>query len=406
MVTKVQEHIINLGIKVVILYTFFMLFSCENNPVKPNKINDFPIVAIESSKPYSRVSETDSHCRVTIKESDKQIDSLPAQIHLRGNSTSNCPKRPFLLKFEEDIPLLDMPSAHSWVLLANYYDKTMSRNALAFYIAENSNLQWTPHYQFVELYFGSEHKGTYQLTEKIEVHSHRVNISSDGWLVEIDSRTKESEPSFRIESMESPIRIHYPNPPISKERLSRIKSSFLNVENVFQSASFTDSIEGWRKYLDEKSWIDWYLVNEIAKNVDAVFFSSCFMYSSGDGKIVIGPVWDYDLAFGNTTFNSTDTPEDWYIRNSYWYQRLFEDPVFASAVKERFAYFYDRRDDYIQFIRDNAKVLEPHICANEEIWHTMGRQLWEEPFYGSYEENVEALIDWLSRRMEWMNNNF
>lgn len=149
-----------------------------------------------------------------------------------------------------------------------------------------------------------------------------------------------------------------------------------------------DSIEGWRKYLDEDSWIDWFLINEMAKNNDAVFYSSCYMHSAPDGRIVMGPVWDFDLGYGNTTNNGCDSPIGWHVRTSAWYTRLFEDPVFAQNVRMRFQSFYYNRSDYNSFIRRQACSLQPHVERNV-----------------SYEESIEKLLLWLEKRLDWLNNN-
>ena len=389
-----------------LLFMCGILCSCRDEPTNPALIEDFPRVEITSSRPYSKITSTDKHCFVTISNKANVLLQSQGSIHVRGNSTARCPKRPFLLKLDEDASVCGMPSASSWILLANYYDKTMLRNALAFRLSEDSRLIWTPRSQFVEMWFNEEYKGTYQLCEKIEVHPNRLNVPSNGWLVEIDTRTPEDEPQFRTAGIEQPIHILFPGNADSTAQLDSISAFFAQADNALFSANFVDSTNGWRKYLDEQSWVDWYLINEIAKNVDATFFSSCFMYSGLDGRIVIGPIWDYDLAFGNTTYNGTDNPEGWYIRTTCWYTRLFEDPMFAAAAKDRFMYFYNRREEYYQDIRSQAAIMRPHIQANEKIWHTMDKQLWHEPSYVTYDENVDALITWLSKRFEWMNLHF
>ena len=404
MLRNIRCNIGHKAVKIVSLLVLCMLNSCQREPEIPAGIDDFPRVEIHSSKPYNRISRTDHHCSVTITDGTTQLKDAEGQIRLRGNSTSNRPKRPFTLHLDEEFPVCGMPSASAWILLANYYDKTMLRNALAFSITEESALTWTPHSRFVELWFNNEYKGTYQLCEKIQMHPNRMNMDEDGWLVEVDSRTPEEVPQFRTQQLENTVRVHYPQA-ASDRQVAEIAAYFTETENALFGANFTDSIEGWRHYIDETSWVDWYIINELAKNVDALFFSSCYMHSGNDGRIVIGPVWDYDLAFGNTTFNGTDSTEGWYIRYAHWYLRLFEDPAFVAAVQKRFAWFYSRREDYFQFIRTNAVVMRPHVRANESVWHTMDRQIWEEPLHCTYDENIDALIEWLDKRFEWLKLN-
>lgn len=288
------------------------------------------------------------------------------------------------MKLASEMPIFGMPSAKSWVLLANYFDSTMLRNALAFHMAEDSRLDWTPRSRFTELYYNLTDEGIYQVCEKIQVHPNRLNLSADGWLVEIDMRhSDEKDRWFITPHMEQPICFRYPESATFTSQDSSVIRFFSEADSVLFSATFADFIEGWRHYLDEPSWIDWYLINEIAKNNDAIFFSSCYMHSGEDGKIVMGPVWDFDLAFGNSAFNDTDKPQGWHVRTENWYARLFEDPAFAAAVKERFEWFYDHQDDYYRFLRSSAENLQPHV----------------------QNENVETLIQWLEERINWMKNN-
>jgi hypothetical protein len=163
---------------------------------------------------------------------------------------------------------------------------------------------------------------------------------------------------------------------------------FQQAEDALFADNFTDSIDGWRKYLNEDSWIDWFLINEIAKNNDAVFFSSCYMHSGTDGRIVMGPVWDFDLGYGNTTNNGCDSPVGWHVCTSSWYRRLFEDDLFAQKVRRRFQFFYGNRNNYCSFVRRQAGSLRPHVDRNV-----------------SYEENIDELLLWLEQRLDWLNKN-
>ena len=380
--------------------------SCREEPVEPSLIEDFPRIEISAAEPYGRLTKLDKHCTVTIVDKANVLLQSEGKIQLRGNSTARAPKRPFLLQLDAEASILDMPAANDWLLLANYYDKTMLRNALAFRLAEDSRLNWTPHARFVELWYNNEHKGTYQLCEKIQPHPHRLNIPQDGWLVEIDTRTPENEPQFRTQHIEQPIHVLYPKNADFTGKTDAVAQFFAEAENALFGPSFADSTGGWRDYLDENAFIDWYLINEIAKSVDATFFSSCYMYGGQDGKIVIGPIWDFDLAFGNTTYSETDNPQGWHIRYATWYLRLFEDPNFVQAVKTQFDDFYQHREDYYQFIRSQAEILRPHVQANDNHWHTMSKQIWhEQPLY-TYDDNIAYLLSWLSLRLEWMKNNW
>ena len=366
-------------------------------------ISNMAQMDLRSSTPYNKINHITRHCSVTITDSLYLPLKEEGSIHLRGNYTANQPKRPFLLKLNHEREIGAMPAARSWVLLANYFDRSMLRNALAFRIAEDSKLDWTPHYQFVELYFNDEHKGTYQVCEKVQVHPNRLQIPTEGWLIEVDARVTENDMHFRTPHMENAFRFHMPDDSVFTPKMSEIAAFVNHAEEVLFSATFADSIGGWRQFLEEESWIDWYIINEIAKNNDAVFFSSCFMHLSSNGKIAVGPIWDFDLAFGNTTDNNSDDPHGWYVSQSNWYTRLFEDPAFAAAVQKSFEYFYEIKNDYFLFVRRQSDFLRPHAQANEYIWHTFGRQFGICPTDClDYDTAIEELIVWLDERLRWI----
>lgn len=352
-------------------------------------LQTIPKVRIECAVAYEFLQKEDEPCLFELTDSTHMVyRDEKAKIKLRGNSTAECPKRPFALKLSQNHSLCGMPEARKWVMLANYFDSTMLRNALAFRMSEQTNLEWTPHSCFAELFYNGAYKGIYQLCEKVEVGAHRVEIEQDGWLIEVDARVTEKDSYFRTRNMENPFRIEYPDKNLSEQRIEQLHAFFQQAEDALFADNFTDSIDGWRKYLNEDSWIDWFLINEIAKNNDAVFFSSCYMHSGTDGRIVMGPVWDFDLGYGNTPDNGCESPVGWHVRNSLWYTRLFEDPAFAQNVRKRFQFFYGNRSNYYSFIRHQAASLHQHVERNV-----------------SYDENIDKLLLWLEQRFDWLNKN-
>lgn len=376
--------------ELLLIFTILLFMTgCTGHHFDDVSLQTIPKVKIECTTAYELLQKEDEPCLFELTDSIHMVyRDEKARIKLRGNSTAECPKRPFTLKLSQNQSLCGLPDAKKWVLLANYFDSTMLRNALAFRMSEQTNLEWTPHSRFVELFYNGIYQGIYQLCEKVEVGAHRVDIAQDGWLIEIDTRVTDKDSYFLTVHMENPYRIEYPDKNLSEQRIEQLHAFFQQAEDALFGEHFTDSIEGWRKYLDEDSWIDWFLINEMAKNNDAVFYSSCYMHSAPDGRIVMGPVWDFDLGYGNTTNNGCDSPIGWHVRTSAWYTRLFEDPVFAQNVRMRFQSFYYNRSDYYSFIRRQACSLQPHVERNV-----------------SYEESIEKLLLWLEKRLDWLNNN-
>ena len=378
------------------------LFGCQSNIPEINA----PRIDIQSAVGYKELVKHDEPCTFTLTDSAQQVVVIDqARIRLRGNSTAEFPKRPFNIRLSQAEPFLDLPAAKSWVLLANYFDKTMLRNALAFYLSEQCHMGWTPHFRFVDLYYNGEYKGVYQACEKVEVHPNRVNVGENGWLIEIDARVSEKDHFIQTTRMEHPFRIDWPHKNITDEQILQLQAFFQEAEDVLFSDHFTHPTEGWRKYLDEQSWINWYLINEIAKNGDGNFYSSCYMHSGENGKIVLGPLWDYDTCFGNNIYDDPRNPEGFYVGKAHWFARLMEDPLFAQHTREQFAFFYARQEQQYAFIRHSAQQLLPFIERNDQVWHTIGASV--SPYLtpnNSYDEDINALISWLQTRYEWLND--
>ena len=155
------------------------------------------------------------------------------------------------------------------------------------------------------------------------------------------------------------------------------------------------------------SFVDWYLINEITKNNDAIFWSSCYMNLRRGGKLKMGPIWDFDISLGNVNYNDNFIEEGFWIKNIQWYSRLFEDPAFVAKVKERFAYFYSHREDIMKNINENALYIKYSVQENENKWHTFYTYTWPNyDIWGSYMNEVQSMKTWLSKRFEWLKNEF
>lgn len=327
----------------------------------------------------------------------------------RGNSTWEMAKKPYALKFDKKISLLDEPKDKSWVLLANYADKTLLRNQTAFYMGLISNLDYTPRYHYVELMLNGRYDGTYQLGEKLKISTDRVNVGDDGFLMEIDAwASGESDARyFSVKHLTSPVNIKDPEVELFDENFNYAKEYVTLADSILFSDNFADAEEGWQKYMDTDSFVDWYLINEIAKNNDACFISSCYMNLKRGEKLKMGPIWDFDIAFGNVDYNGTYLTDGFWIKNASWYSRLFEDPAFVAIVKERFDYFYSRRADIMRNINENAMYLKYAVQENDNRWHTFYTYTWPNyDIWGSYNNEVQSMKEWLNARFEWLKGEF
>lgn len=332
----------------------------------------------------------------------------------RGNSTWAAPKKPYAIKFKKKKSLLSLPEDKQWVLLANYYDVTLLRNKLAFYMGnEMSILDWTPHFTNVDLMLNGQYRGIYQLGEKVKISNGRVNVGDDGFLLEIDYRalTEEDARYFNVAHITNPVNIKEPEVEYNDNDYNYIKNYLLEAENALYGDSFTDPDDGWQKYLDLESFVEWYLINEISKNADAcTLFSSCYMNLKRGGKLKMGPIWDFDLAFGGYPASWGDAaewvnnPEGFVLNENGWYPRLFLDPVFISNVKDRFNLYYAHKQDLFDFIDANSSILLEKVVEDNSIWGTIcDSSSSVDAVKFAYQQKVNYLKTWLEERLEWLN---
>ena len=340
-----------------------------------------------------------------------EVTESRVNIKGRGNSSWKFPKKPYRLKFDEKIQLLDMHKDKSWVLIPNYNDKSMLRNSLAFYMSSISNIDYTPESHFVELIFNGKYSGTYQLCEKVKISNHRVAVGDDGFLLEIDSRARSESDSryFAVSHLENVVNIKDPEVQYNDANFRYAKDFVTKVDNVLFSSSFTNPSTGWQAYLDMDSFVDWYLIQEIGKNLDGNFDTSCYMHFARGGKLMMGPIWDMDVAFGNIdeANQSCYRPTGFHIKNVQWYSRLFKDPVFVKRVKERFDYFYNHQDDILANVNADAQYLKYSAQENDNVWHLLNVKTWPNyNIWGSYQNEVQNMKEWFVQRMEWLKTRF
>jgi CotH kinase protein len=153
------------------------------------------------------------------------------------------------------------------------------------------------------------------------------------------------------------------------------------------------------------------MVNELFKNNDAVFWSSCWLYKDRSGKIFMGPVWDFDTGAGNVNYNGNNDPTGWWLRSNplptaQWTERLFDDPAFAAAVAARWKQIkVSQLDTLSTYIDQNAAALDQSERNNFQRWPILSTYVVPNAeVAGSYQGEVNYLKSWLTQRIAWMDS--
>ncbi len=336
----------------------------------------------------------------------------------RGNSTwllgEVWGKKPYQIKFSKKTQILDLPKDKKWVLLAELSDKSLIRNKITQEIGKISRFDYVPQSEYSDVFLNNVYIGTYLITQKVEESKNRVNIGDNGYLIEIDqiSRADDSDVFFQTDLWtkdypDNIFNIKEPEIEINSEKYNFIKNHIKSFESVLYSDDFKDPISGYRNFIDMPSFVDWYLIHEISKTVDAKWYSSIyFNYIPGE-KIKMGPIWDFDVSYGNIDFNSSAMGVDgFHVKNNKWYIRLFDDPFFKNEVKERFKYYENNKLELYNKIDFFAKYLEKSQEKNFEKWPILGVYVWPNSvFFETHIEEVDHLKGWIEERMLWLKNN-
>ena len=349
---------------------------------------------------------------ITLYDSNGEIlIRSTAQVRGRGNTSwKRFPKKSYKIKFSKKQSLFGEHKDKTWVLLANYNDKTSLRNDLAFWMGRNlSNLAYTSSSHFIGLILNDKFLGLYQVAEQVKIAPYRVNVEEDGFLMEIDVRATDEDVHFSIPHCRYPIVIKDQSTDVLNKADSAYCAQYVNTaDSVLFSSNYTDTEEGYAKYLDTDSFVDWMLINEIAKNNDAIFYSSCYMSLARGGKLKMGPLWDFDIAWGNVNYNDNDSPEGlWIGGETRWFKRLLKDRNFVNKTKERFEHFYSNKENIIKRIDSQSRLLRNPAYINNKIWKTFGTYVWPNPvWYDTYEEEVDYLKSWILKRLEWLKEYY
>lgn len=317
----------------------------------------------------------------------------------RGNSTWGYPKKPYNLKLDEKAEILGMPKHKRWSLLANWMDRTLLRNKVAFEISHATDMAWTPHGEFVEVVLNGKHIGNYLLCEHIKVDKNRVNIHEleeedvdGGYIMELDSYFDET---YKFKSTIRNLPYMFKDPDEVNDAQFAYMQNFIN---EMEASLYDDEKFAQRDYLnfmDIDSYIDWWFVHELARNWEPNHPKSTYMYKDKGGKLHAGPVWDFDW--------ETFTPCNWFIaKDALYYGRLFQDAAFVKRVKERWSTLKPKFEQITAFIDSEAERIAPSEKMNHSMWPINQTVNRDESM--RFVDAVSRMLKAYEDRLEWLDS--
>ena len=372
-----------------------------------------------------------------------------AGIEIRGRYSASLPQKPYGFETRDDagnnlnVSILGMPAENDWILTANYNDKAFLRNYLAFELFRKMG-HYAPRTVFCEVIINEQYQGIYLLGEKIKRDKNRVNIAklntdeyegddlTGGYIFVNDYYNSSNSWQSAYSPLNRPgtdVYFVYYDP--EPDDLTIIQKTYLkdfidSFEKILYSPGFKYHSSGYRAYLDVNSFVDYFILGELSRNVDA-YKKSRFYFkdkNSNGGLICSGPPWDFDWAWKDITencihFNQTDGSgwayrvndcNNWPVPPS-WEVRLMQDDTFANQIHDR---YYLLRKTILSEVNLNhvidsvASLLDEAQVRHYQKWDILGINVGT-PEYGEQPETfggeIEKFKNWIYRRLTWLDAN-
>ena len=294
--------------------------------------------------------------------------STYAKLEGRGHSTSDKPKKPYNIKLDKQESFFGLPARDRWVLLANFFDHSLMRNALGQEIARQTSLApTTPQGRFVRVVVGEENQGLYYMSERV-----LDMVDDETVLLEFDAYAlNEDEYTFRTHS----------GLPVSVRKPKKLSTPLFEAVQELVNRADANPIN----HIDFDTFADYYLVEELCQNAELNGPRSSFMYILPDGRMAAGPVWDFDLAFISVGVDQGNdlrplrkahmpgvrllTADSLYNRQALWYDRLLQDSSFVAHVKGRWQQLKPRFEGLTTYMDSLDNLIRPVAILDQQQWN-------------------------------------
>ena len=366
----------------------------------------------------------DATIRIVDPNGELGMEETAVETKGRGNSTWNfTAKQPYALKFGSKTEVMGMPKHKRWILMANYRDRTMIRNAVAFELANRTGLAWTPRVEFVELIMNGKHRGNYMVTEQVRIDKNRIDVTelektdvsgdalTGGYVLEVDQWDDEVN-MFKSKVMENKwgntsctIMLKFPDEDDAvPAHVDYIKNYIWEIEDLMLAGNFKKIYDD---YIDIDSFIDFFFVQELVGNKEPWRGPySTYMYKDRGEKLFAGPVWDFDF----TTFMwyKDNNAEKIYNEKSAWYKYVLKDPIFKARMKERWAELKGGFSTMPDYIDELAAKLEKSAAINTRMFSPGLDSDIGGLFNGDetlpWEESIEAMKLYWNKKFNYFDN--
>lgn len=427
----------------VLFHLFFLI--CFNSSAQTFSSSNLPIVVINTNGQFISDSPKIIADFGIIWNGPGKLNSVndamndfkgKIGIEIRGSSSQMFPKKSYGFETKSldlvttDTTLLGLPKENDWILYAPYTDKTMIRDVLT-YTLDASLGHWSPRCRFVELILNDRYDGVYVLMEKIKRNKNRVDIAkltttdisgnnlTGGYIVKIDKTTGRPSDGWTSDYTNPAGKTYYQyeypqSDVITQEQKSYIRTWIRNMENSLYFSKYSGP-GNYHEFLNDTSFIDFMIINELAKNVDGYRLSS-YLYKGKNDLLNCGPIWDFNLGYGNADYYNgwitdgfqyqPDLGAD-YWQNPFWWIKLAQDKEYMKKLITRWQLLRKEQlsNQRIAFVVDSlTNLLSEAIPRNYARWPILGVKVWPNYYVGvDYTSEVNWMKEWINKRLIFLD---
>ena len=361
-------------------------------------------------------------------------------LRFRGHSSKIFEKKPYSIETcdaggnELVTSLLGMPPETDWNLIAMYQDKSLIRVPMTYDFARKTG-RYAARFKTVEVVLNGEYRGIYSFMEKPNRNKNRIDVSkmvptdnffpaiTGGYILKIDRADEAGWFSLLEGNAQNNAHFYYQyvyprSSTITSHQKNYIRSFIDSFETVMSSPYFADPLIGYQKYIDTESFIDYFIINELSKNVDGYRLST-YLYKDNvakGGKLHIGPIWDYDIAWYNCNHGNSFDPTGWQHQLTdtvypipMWWNRFMQDTSFTNKLYCRWNQLRKNflTNNYLhQYIDSTVLAMHESQQRNFIQWPILGAYIYPNPqnqINATYQSEVDDLKNWITNRISWLD---
>lgn len=452
-----MKSILRLSYVSLLIFTLLLSCSKENSSGEnddPENINELPLFKVNTNGNVI-VDEPKVDAQLTILKNDVVFQETKIGIEFRGSSSQTFPKKSFGFETRNsnnedvDVSLLEYPEEEDWILYGPYSDKSLIRNKLIYDLSRDMG-RYASRSEFVEVDINNEYRGVYVFMEKLKRDGNRIDLNNlkedensgenltGGYILKIDKLSASdfgggnmgytTTNSFKSNYLplsataSQEINFLYEDPSaedITMEQKTYISTYVRNFENALASPQFQDATVGYQTFIDVDSFIDFFILNELSNNVDGYRLST-YLQKDKNKKLQMGPIWDFNLAFGNANYCAGGATDVWAYKfnercsadiwlTPFWWNRLLQDPDFVAKLKQRWGQLRGStlsNNTILGKITDYKTALTNAgaIDKNFKKWDILSIYVWPNNYIGqTYDAEIVFVENWVKARVSWLD---